>query len=344
MKIFSIFIFALLFSFNVNADVNFEAGVNVEETAENSSEAKKLAMNKAYREAFLKVASQITSAANVEELGKLEDEQILHFIKEVQIVAEKNSANSYRADLNIKIKENLLKQYCQENNMLEGEVTPTKVLILPVFSDTEYKDKVLWEDGNVWRTSWVEKGLIKSGTLDFEVISDNTQNRSLVRAENANAIDNETYKRLCIANGVKNIFTLNAIRAGNGTLVVNIKSFPLVAEKSFVVNQDEDQIFNEAIEKSVSFITAAVQNKITDNALSQGGTIEVVAYAGLKDWLKMEKKLNSIAQIKKVATNTFGGGKTSFSLEFTGSFDALVRTLAQEDLHLQSVNGVYTLK
>lgn len=344
MKFFSIFIVALLLSFNAKADVAFEAGVNVEETASSSAEAKKNAMNKAYREAFLKVASQIVSDENVKVLGELTDEQILHFINEVQIIAEKSGTNSYRADLNIKIKENLLKQYCQENNMLEESLAPSRVLILPVFSDTEYKDKVLWEDGNVWRASWLEKGIIKSGSLDFEVIKDTPQNKNLVNVDNASFIDNETYKKLSMANGVKNIFTINAIRAGNNTLVVNIKSFPLVAEKSFIVNQKEANVFDAAIEQSVSFITAAVQNKVVDSALSQGGTIEVVSHISLKEWLNMEKKLKSIAQIKKVSTNTFGGGKTSFLLEFSGSYDALVRALAQEDMHLQAVNGVYIIK
>lgn len=344
MKFFSILIVALLLSFNAKADVSFEAGVNVDETASNSAQAKQVAMNKAYREAFLKVASQIVSAENVKVLDELTDEQILHFIKEVQIVAEKSGANSYRADLNIKIKENLLKQYCQENNMLEENSAPSRVLILPVFSDTEYKDKVLWEDGNVWRTSWLEKGIIKSGNLDFEVIKDTPQNKNLVNVDNANFIDNETYKKLSLINGVKNIFTISAIRAGANTLVIGIKSFPLVAEKSIVINQDDAKIFDVAIEKSVSLITAAVQNKVVDTALSQGGTIEVVSNISLKDWLNMEKKLKSIAQIKKVTTNTFGGGKISFLLEFSGSFDALVRTLAQEDMHLQAINGTYTLK
>ena len=101
------------------AEVSFEAGVSVEKEAENSAVAKDEAMKDAYRQAFLNVAERLTTKENVEKLNELKDEQLIHFIQETDVVAEKSSGNSYRADLNIKINGELLKAYMLENEMID---------------------------------------------------------------------------------------------------------------------------------------------------------------------------------------------------------------------------------
>ena len=107
MRFFYVFLSIMIISFSVSAKVSFEAGVNTEATNQNSGLAKQTAMNKAYREAFLKVSSRLTTAKNVKTLDTLTDEQLSHFIREVEVVAEKMTSTSYRADLNIKINENI---------------------------------------------------------------------------------------------------------------------------------------------------------------------------------------------------------------------------------------------
>ena len=135
MKFIYVFIFAFLLSTQAMAELSFDAGVSVNAQAQSSSEAKKIAMNKAHREAFIKVGSRFISAQNIKQLDALTDDQILHFIREVEVVSEKSTSNTYMADFNIKINENLLRQYLEENSLLYSGEKPSKVLIIPVFSD-----------------------------------------------------------------------------------------------------------------------------------------------------------------------------------------------------------------
>ena len=66
MKFWSLLGLLMLLPAAAGADVSFEAGVNVAAEAENASLAKEEAMKKANREAFLKVASRLTTKANVD--------------------------------------------------------------------------------------------------------------------------------------------------------------------------------------------------------------------------------------------------------------------------------------
>ncbi|MBQ8870813.1 MAG: hypothetical protein IJ019_05500 [Alphaproteobacteria bacterium] len=340
MKFLCIFVLTMFICFRVQALVSYEAGVNIEAQAQNSAQAKQEAMNKGYREAFLKVCSRLTSEQNIEELNKLTDQQLLHFIREVEVVAEKTTSNSYMADLNIKINENLLNQYLSENDMLNADISSQKVLIIPVYSDTDFKGKVLFEDGNVWRSSWLEKGTIKSGLFNFEVIKNDPENTAAININTPDLIDNAAYNKLRSYNSSNNIFIVNAIRAGAQTLVVTIKTYPNLYHKSFVVNGENS--FNQGIEQTVLHISNFMQNK-ADNQNDNSGNIEVSANIKLKDWIKIEKKLNTISQIKSTSLKSAAVGKLKFTIGFSGSVNTLIEDMAQNGLYLQIINGTYTL-
>lgn len=327
-------------SFSASAKISFEAGVNTEVTDKNPVVAKQKALDKAYREAFLKVSSRLTSAQNVKTLDMLTNEQLSHFIREVEVVAEKMTSKSYMADLNIKINENLLKQYLSENNMLGSSSLSSNALIVPIYSDTDYQEKVLFEDGNVWRMTWLEKGDIKYGNVNFEIIQDNEKNKSLIENKSIDSIDRDSYDKLRFINGAEDVFVVSAIRAGSDMLVVSIKAFPKNYHKSFVINGDN--AFSEAVEQSIVHITSFMQNKIEDIG-DKDEMINIFFETNLSDWLEIEKKLNNIQQIKKVYLKSFSMGKIIFTIEFSSGIDNLIESMASQGLYLQITNGIYTL-
>ena len=341
MKFWTIAFLVLLLPLAVYADVSFEAGVHVETEAENASAAKDAAMKKAHREAFLKVAARLTTIDNVTALDQLTDEQLLHFIQEVSVVAERSGVKTYQADLNVKINENLLKQYMQENNMIEVVSAPAQVLIVPIFSDTLYPDKVVWEDGNVWRQAWLDKGLIKAGTYDFMVVADNEVNRKLLSAE---PIDTKTYHQLAAANRIKNIFSVDAVRAGGHTLVVIIKELSTGTEKRIMVTSDDGEPFDKAIAESVGYISSVMQGRTVSESMHQGKQVFVYYFDRLTEWLDMEKRLNNVPQIKNVRMLAMGGNQVKIEIEFSGSANRLKSSLRNAGIYLQIVDGNYILR
>ena len=88
MKRIVVWVIAMLLAFPAWAKVSYEAQVPVEVEAENSVKAKDKAMLEAQRQGFLNVVGQLTSAANVENLKNLSDDEILHFVQAVSVLKE----------------------------------------------------------------------------------------------------------------------------------------------------------------------------------------------------------------------------------------------------------------
>lgn len=344
MKNFLMFLFLSLFlTATAQADISFEAGVSVNEEAENSALAKDEGLKKAYREAFLKVCERLTIPQNVNKLNDLTDDQLSHFIEEVSVVAEKSSATTYMADLNIKINKELLKQYMLENQMLEVVSAPAEILIIPTYSDSEYVGKYLWEDGNVWRTYWLEKGLIKAGNLTLSVIEDSVSNTAFLTPENALDMPRDIYEKLLYFNGVKNIFTVHAVRSGRNSLALLIKSAD-GAEKRTVIFEQNGEPFEQAVTQTVAYITQYLSDKNEDINATEHKIYAVYRYNTLKEWLELEKRLNTVAQIKSVETGAQNMGKVQIFIEFSGSFNQLASALETENITLTLSNGTYILE
>jgi len=340
----TVFFLAVWFlSFNLHAEVSFEAGVSVEKEAENASIAKEEAMKEAYREAFLKVAERLTTKENVDKLNELKDEELIHFIKETDVVAEKNTKNAYLADLNIKINGELLKTYMLENAMIEVVSQPAEILIIPTYADTQYHGKVLFEDGNIWRDVLLSKGIIKAGNLTMTVIEDNLSNRAYLTPENAFYMSDDVFEQVKFINKAKNVFTVHAVRAGGNNIVLVIKPYG-EPEKRIVVTDDENDPFEKAVQEMVDYIYNIMRQKDVDESAYKSKVNVRFEYQKLKDWLDLQAKLNEIPQVKNIQTGAMAGGTVSFGIAFSGTIETLEAALKEKGLSLIFENGSYIIK
>lgn len=331
------------FSLSAKAEVSFDAGVSVEKEAENAAVAKNEAMKEAYREAFLNVAGRLTTKENVEKLAELKDEELIHFIQSTDVIAEKNTQNGYRADLNIQINGDLLKAYMLENNMIEVVSAPTDVLLIPVFSDTQYQGRVLFEDGNVWRDVLLSKGQIKIGNLNMDVIADNISNHAFLTADNVLNMSDQTYEQIKFINGAQNVFVVYAVMAGLNNVVLTIKKYG-EPEYRTMINDEGGEPLEKAVEEVANYIYHVVQQKNVDQSAYKSKINVVFAYQKLKDWLELQKSLKSIAQIKKIETSGMENSKVRFSIDFSGTIEVLEASLKQKGLSLTFDNGYYVIK
>lgn len=107
----------VLFAIPAAADPRYEADVNVDVTAATVTEAKKQAMAKAVRDGLNEVVLSISTAQSADEINKLNDNQLQHFVSGIMVLMEKSSDVRYIADLRISVNEDILKAYLAENNM-----------------------------------------------------------------------------------------------------------------------------------------------------------------------------------------------------------------------------------
>ena len=337
------FVFAFLCVLNVRAEVSFDAGVSVSKEAENAAVAKDEALKEAYREAFLNVAGRLTTEENVEKLNELKDEELIHFIKETDVIAEKSTKNGYMADLNIKIDGELLKAYMFENSMIEVVAAPADILLIPVFADTQYRGNVLFEDGNVWRDVLLSKGHIKAGNLTMDVIKPSDSNVAFLTADNVLNMSEQTFEQIKFMNHASNIFVAHAVLAGLNNVVLTVKQYGK-PDYRVVVQANDGDPFEKAVEDMVNYIYNVMQQKSVDQSAYKSKINAVFEYRKLKDWLDLQKTLRTVPQIKNIETGAMENGKVRFGIDFSGTIEMLEASLKQNGLFLTFENGYYTIK
>lgn len=343
-KIFAILILFFSMVTQVRADVSFVANVEVKTDADNSAEAKDQAMLKAQREAFLIVAERLTTKDNLDKLNELTDEQLMHFIREVSVVSEDSSSQSYQAEFNVAINGGLLKQYMQENGMLEALTEAVDILIVPTYAENMYAEKKIWGHDNAWRGAWLDKGQILSGIFNFKVLSDIADNRKLLNVSTLYGVDLDTYQQLAAQNKTGNVYSVHAIQSGRNSLALIIKSYPQQVEKRIMVFAEDGNVFDKAVAETVAYITQDMQGKNVIPS-SEVSDIQVTyTYTRLKDMLATEKQLKEIPQIKSLQTGTAANGRVIFKMAYIGSYTRLTNALEQIGLSLFSDNGAYILK
>ena len=330
-----------ILSGNVTAKPLFEADVNVDITAENVVEAKKQAMAKARRDALNDVLLSVSTAQSVEELAKLNDNQIQHFISGVMVLMEKSSNVRYIADLRVTINEDVLKAYMAENNlpMVVGE--EQTVLVVPLL---EQNDGALdlWSDANFWRQAFIDRKDIRKGNL---ILHDKDKNLGNITAVEANRIYDMTEAEFADLSGFNNVEEVYVLKYSLKDGKVYVKSFPTREVNEVVIGDATPQDMIEAVLPFFKDVKKAAKlENLDDNAEFVNQKIEAVySYTKLSEWLSLKRFLEANAQVKDVKVISMANGKVHFSFIYNGVWEKLQANLALSGYKMRNEGGYYAI-
>ncbi|MBR1904193.1 MAG: hypothetical protein IJ824_03335 [Alphaproteobacteria bacterium] len=334
----------LLTAAPATAKLQFSAPITVDVTAEDAVQAKEIAMRQAQRDAFLEIAGKLTDTEHAAELEKLTDDEIVHFVQSVGVNDEKAGGNKYMATLTVQLDETLLRDYLAENGMIEVEAT--ELTVIPIFKPQNSYTPLLWENENLWRRSWLSKGLIKFGTIQMHTAGEHFRQINNLNAQTALYMDTELFNAVSNLNGSDKIYIVYAETMPNADLKITVKDEKNKAEDNFtILNDESDNLFDKAIEKSVMFISnmerraAYNQNPTTADSLNA-----VYMYTDMKDWLNKSAALSALPMVENIDTKSFGGGKVNFSLRYTGSLDDLWTALQELGLSHEAADNYYIIR
>lgn len=330
-----------ILSGNVTAKPLFEADVNVDITAENVVEAKKQAMAKARRDALNDVLLSVSTAQSVEELAKLNDNQIQHFISGVMVLMEKSSNVRYIADLRVTINEDVLKAYMAENNlpMVVGE--EQTVLVVPLLEQNDGAFD-LWSDANFWRQAFIDRKDIRKGNLILHDIDKNLGNITAVEANRIYDMTEAEFADLSGFNNVEEVYVLKySLKDGK----VYVKSFPTREVNEVVIGDATPQDMIEAVLPFFKDVKKAAKlENLDDNAEFVNQKIEAVySYTKLSEWLSLKRFLEANAQVKDVKVISMANGKVHFSFIYNGVWEKLQANLALSGYKMRNEGGYYAI-
>ena len=336
--------FCIGFAQTVSAKTEYAVTVPVDVEAENSVIAKEKAMLEAQRQAFMQISEQLVSKENAEKLEQLTDDELVHFVKSVGVADEKSGGKKYIANLTVQLHEQLLKDYLAENGMIQSETTD--ILVFPVFKAMSDSYALLWEENNIWRRSWQNKGLIKFGSMQIKTAYDSLREVDTFSAEDALYMENSLYEKIAQTAAIERIYVVYAEALADNDLKVTLKNEKDKTEDKFTVyGDDQENVFDKAIEKSVMFISNMEREADNhENGHAVKSISVVYMYQDMRDWLSKSRLIEELSQVEGVETKSFGGGKVNFSIQYTGSLEDIWTALQDFGISHDKVDNHYIIR
>lgn len=313
------------------ADERFAVEVDVDVTDVNASVARERAMSEANRAAFLEVAKRVTTAEGATRLAAMTDAQLINFIKEVSVIEEKTSNVRYIASLQVVLNEKMLKDYMKEREIPLLIPSTSRVLVIPVFRAFPTDRPLLWESNNQWKQAWDEV----SGTR-FVSMPANGTNYSIIDADKAIALDGLALDKLQRANGVDDVYVLDAVYDGIEGLKINVNSYS-GDRKTIKVNGNRSlgaELFKQAVLQVQSQIEQNLKQQSVQEDSAQADVVVIFDYGALREWVVAEAQLRDIPYVKNIQVQAMTGNRVQFKLTFVGSSDKLLYAVRSKSYNL----------
>lgn len=342
-------ILALLMSFGIIHTANAEssekyvAEVSIDITAEDAASAREKGMKEAYRKAFLTVAGKSTDSEGLARLSNLTDDQLVNFIQEAEVVSEKASNVRYIATLKVRINNNLLKTYMEEQGINYVIRTASNIIVVPVFREFSGDSPLLWESRNEWRKAWEQSPQTGSENNYISVPADSMV-YSVLDGNKALQLNGQALDLVASHLNTRNIYVLDAVYNGIEGLRINIMPYNGQPSKTIDISGERSpELFQKAIPEVAAYIDSTIQEQNFASDTSRQELIGMFSYQKLSDWIKTENQLKNIPQISSVKIEAMGKGKVQFRLEYIGQIYDLITALKAYRLNLQDMNGYYNL-
>ena len=327
----------IITSSQVLAYPSFTANLSVDVTDQNVTTAKSKALSKATRDALNDVILGISTPQAVEEISKLNDNQIQHFIKELQILMEKSSDVRYIADIKIEIKEDVLKEYLKENNFPLSINKTKDILLIPLFQKTDNTIN-LWTEENLLRQELLNKNNLKGNIVNFHLIEKNLGNITAIKTQTIYDMNERKFKELTKFNKTDHIAVIKYSQLDKK---VNIKIFPTqkTIEKEITIRDSLSSMTDDILTliKEASIETSA---STTTETQSQSVVNVVYTYPSLSSWMSLKQTLENTPEVDEINVISMANKKVHFSFVYTGPIEKLQVELLQLDYELKS-NGEY---
>lgn len=334
---------ACLTGFSVQASLpTYSADVSVDVTAENAAAARDIAMNRANRQALTAIAANFTTREGLGVLNKLNDDQLLNFIKETTVLEEKTSNVRYLAKLRITANDQILRQYLQEKNVPLVVASSADVMVIPVFRENPDSSAQLWEQDNPWRLAWEQNPPTVGSVRFFSPEQKNVP--FLSSADQALTFDAYLYQQLSSANNKGDVYLAEAYFTDIDTLTISVV-VPQTGQRQVfsVAGPRSSELFKQAVQETGLRISDQLKGRSIVTSNESDSITVLYKYDKLSSWLKNEEKISAITAVQNIEVNAIGNGKVQFKINFVGGLDTLRNALQTHHLLLTENQNYYTL-
>lgn len=327
-------------------------GIAVDVTAETAAKAREQALAEGEARAFQTLLERLTLRIEHQGLPQLAADELSTYVQDFSVADEKTSSVRYLAQLTFRFKPKDIRALLIESGFSFAETVSKPVLVLPVFQNAGAL--ILWDDPNPWREAWAAREQRQS-LVPTLLPKGDLADIAAIGAEQA--MEGDPQRLAAIANryGASDalvVFGVLRIEAAQARRVLDVyftRFGRQIKEQTEVTSfpQEKDETVPALLARAARELTYVVEdNWKRDNLLrfDRSGMIPVVLpIAGLKDWLRVRKRLGGVAVIQRTEMVLLSKAQVRLNVHYIGETNQLALALEQADLKLAQDNGQWLL-
>ncbi len=324
-------------------DVFTVSRVAVDVTAEAAAAARETALAEGQRTAFRRLLQRLTLRQDHAFLPFLGDDEIVEYVRAIEVDKEKASTVRYLAELTVRFKPDAVRRLLRSAGIPYAETISKPVVVLPVYQVAG--TAMLWDEPNPWRQAWLE--LEREDVLvPLVAPAGDLADMAAISAEQALRAEYDRLdaiaERYGAADALVAVASLGtATPGGKPALDVVVGRFGPVVQERLVIRS-----FSAASNESVDDLLRRAAAKIAvqveedwkrDNLLrfDREETLSVtVPLTGLADWLEVRRRLEGVPSIRDAELRSLSRSEAVVALRFFGDIDQMTLAVAQSDLDL----------
>jgi hypothetical protein len=295
-----------------------------------------------------KVLAQIAPADRVASLTLPSDDVISSWVQDFEIEQEKIAATHYVGRFTFRYLADPVQQYLATNNVAFAQVQTRKLLVLPVYTD-ETGTSTLWGPANLLTLPWGAKAPTASlvpMTLPSGDLSDSTT----LSATQALAGDLPRMTAVAQRYGAADVLVTEVKAApadaatGQQTLTISATRYGRSASTTFndTVTGDPamiEDLLAQSVDRTMAWVQGQVRETNMVDASKQTSMTVDVPLTSLKQWVDIKKQLGGVPSLKSVRLVSLTKALAVLDIGFLGDVPQFQRSLAEQDLTLDSVIG-----
>ncbi len=350
-KIFLTFFIVLILAQSsvVMAQALVNSEVNVDISGKDPADARAQAMAKAEVDGLVALLERLGPPGQAKDImATVDAKKITTMVKGTQIVDEKITANRYRARLLVSFDGDEISKLIASINAPDVATTaPATVgsfLVIPAIEINT--QKLLWEDGNLWKKIWNEVALeVTAG--DVLVPYGDTTDAVNLTYEGMLTANYQSLSSFAIRYGVSDIVLLQGRYTARPDMVLTVTKRRVGRQDSSVsvrtYRADPQETRDILFARAARDVIAELQDKKTDEtnntASVRGGDRQKImmlaSISTMRSWTELRKKLTALPMVDRVDTLAVSARQVDVMVQYRGSEESFTNAIIRKSIRLK---------
>ncbi len=310
-------------------------GVDVDVTGPDAIQARQQGIRQAQQKAAKLLVERMVAPEDRARVPALDPARLDGMIRGVEFANERSSANRYVGTLNVVFSAEPVNAWLREGGVSVAETVSRPALVVPLWKGRNGVEPL--DEGNPWRDAW--RGLdTKGSSVPLTLVRGDQLDQNALSVEEAYVGDvaalsrlNERYRAPTII-----VATVEGDPAGGELALGGLRYDTQTGARSELPRTtvpDASQL-GDAVRKIHAKLDEDWRSVAVVRRDSQAGLDVMVPIGSLADWVRIRQKLGGLPVLKSVTVRSLESDRADLHLEYFGTQDQLLRSLAQAGLQL----------